>query len=131
MSDYDRPKMSFRLPPIREMLPKIREAYDNRTLQMFNDERTDNPSYNGPCAIGVCMTQEQRNYGDDNEFSVYGVEELIDYGILIGLSGSEIRDLSDLQSEHDSVLWTPPGPNKEEWIAEFGKMLSKLEKKYA
>lgn len=41
-------------------LPKIRKAYDARTLQMFHMSAYDQCTYVGPCAIGICLPEDTR-----------------------------------------------------------------------
>lgn len=117
------PRMTFSLPPIREMLVTIRRAFDNKELQMFNGQSRQG-LYSGPCAIGVCMTEEQREYGDDNEFSMYDINELVDCNIITGLTTEEISDLAVLQMEHESCSVFSKDPKT------FNDVLSLLEKKY-
>jgi hypothetical protein len=130
------PKMSFTLPPIREMLPKIREAYDNKTLQMFRKPGEDGyqafARYNGPCAIGVCMTHEQKDYGDNNEFNEYGLYCLIENNIVVGLDPAESFDITELQAYHDRALNLAYKTYEEHeaQIARFGAFLTMLEEKY-
>lgn len=126
------PEKTFSLPSMSEMLTTIREAFDNKTLQMFTDTY-GSPKYNGPCAIGVCMTQEQRDYGDSNEFFAYTIDELVSYNIVTGLTDEEQYDLLRLQSEHDGACGYADGPYKEDhagMIAEFEAELIRLEEKY-
>lgn len=117
------------LPPLKEMLPIIRKAFDNEDLQMFR--AGDFPqlwAYNGPCAIGVCIPdRETRDYLDSKEDS--SIDYLIDQGIVQVTNQHEVSDIVALQTFHDSVLIRTFDEGKSK-IKEFENLLITLEDQY-
>lgn len=111
------------------MLPIIREALDNKTLQMFTAGEDSECLYSGPCAIGVCMTPDQRAHFDrcPLESSGTGI-----YGFL--RSGAITTDnaeaLKELQSFHDAAV-REVGIVRDKKINEFVDYLAQLEEEYA
>ena len=121
------PKMWIRL-SMTELLLKVREAFDNKTLQMFTDP-SGVGSYQGPCAIGVGLTEEERVYGDNNEFHAYCVDDNVRAGIFIFPTPQESRDAQLLQNAHDNSL-TAIEENLAISRNEFEEVLKSLESKY-
>jgi hypothetical protein len=117
---------------IAKMLPIIREAFQNKTLQMFT--RTDSferCSYLGPCAIGVCLSEEERSILDSGEKTdtTYSIATLITEGYATCDPETGASDIAKLQRLHDiaSRLYAS---RKEERFKDFEEFLSSLEKKY-
>lgn len=119
------------LPPIKEMLPVIRKAYEDKTLQMFQPYSfVACPSYCGPCAIGVCMTEEQRHAADNSACDSYAIDSLISEGVIAENALSEEHDLVSLQRAHDVAFNCSHKGLKGECIKTFGELLTTLEEKY-
>ena len=117
---------------ISEMLPIIRKAFDNKELQYQKEKLVDNigPSclYSGPCAIGVCLTKEQRKYCDSESHGDTSVGYLLAEEIFIA-NEDEADDLRRLQEVHDTQITYFDQVGYDD-IPDFEKFLSELEKKY-
>lgn len=118
---------------LKTMLPTIREAFDNKTLQMFTADEDAECLYAGPCAIGVCIPEDKRSYFDDySGCGATGIGTLIDDS-LIGVSEEERTAIEDLQSFHDAaVRWCfiKESDNYKDAVARFERELSRLEETY-
>ena len=95
-------------------LPKVREAFDARTLQMFNIKPGDNCRYDGPCAVGVCFDPDTRV----SMPNLY-IGRLIDSG-RVTVPVHQRNDWCNLQLIHDLGNRT-----------EFASFLEYLEGRYA
>lgn len=90
-------------------LPIIREAFANKTLQMFNEEQCKaSPSclYQGPCAVGVVLPDDLRLYFDGGISAKHdpvseSVYSLFNEGELD--SGGNDEWWEKLQSLHDAA----------------------------
>lgn len=108
-----------------EMLPKIRAAFDNRELQMFNyDDEDKGCLYQGPCAIGVCLPENVRAEFDNREET--GICVILDEPDLVDYNEEERCDIIDLQACHDSV-YSQRGLRTSD---DFEQFLVHLEQKY-
>jgi hypothetical protein len=95
-------------------LPKIREAFDNKTLQLFHMKPTDKCRYDGPCAVGVCMDPDPRAWIPNNR-----ITRLINQ-FYIKVPEDQVSDWANLQLLHDLGN-----------IPNFANFLTELEAKYA
>ena len=126
---------------LRESLPKIREAFDNKTLQVFT--RGVGPDggcrclYSGPCAVGVCVPEHLRKELDS--FQATEIDCLIDLGA-VSIPEDQAADLVHLQDLHDVALnykmmcYRVDEFSQEEFdnhIASFESLLVSLEEKYS
>lgn len=117
---------------IREALPKIREAFDNKTLQMFvgweSGQDAPKATYSGPCAVGVCMTEEQRKYCDS--LDIYSIRSFFDHRVVETPIEERVHFI-DLQSMHDMAHLGANHPEAhEDRIKTFEEYLISLEKVY-
>jgi hypothetical protein len=111
---------------IKSMLPVIRKAFDEKTLQMFTASADSYCQYSGPCAIGVCLTQDQQRYLDE----LADDSSIINY-IAVGyvtVTG-DASDLSTLQNLHDRCV-TEIAVGQHESVEKFDYMLKQIEEKY-
>lgn len=112
-----------------DMLPIIRKAFDNKELQMFQDDDSGICLYSGPCAIGVCLDKEQQDaldnsfLFDNNNIEVYMNADMIDF------KANQQIDIILLQYYHDNVI-TSKCVNRSIKIQEFDNLLKRLEKEY-
>jgi hypothetical protein len=92
-------------------LPKVREAFDARTLQMFHMSASDPCTYVGPCAVGVCMDPDTR-------VSIPNIPVRNNRWIVV--PPDQESDWSNLQLLHDLGN-----------VANFSEFLEELESRYA
>lgn len=79
---------------------RARKAYENRELQAQNPDRTvDYCSYKGPCALGVSMTEAERNIVEPHDDMSSAISFLI--GGENKLVAGDIEALGELQAAHD------------------------------
>lgn len=125
------------LPPItvslQNVLPKTREAFDNKTLQMFQeDARSARASYSGPCAIGCALPEIARRVLDESQ-SYTSIDYLAQSGLVVIPQG-QLKDLNRLQQLHDNVFaWRvckSPQEDIDRRVKEFENFLIQLEEKY-
>ena len=111
---------------IRDALVKIREAFDNKTLQMFNYEQNIELRYSGPCAIGVCVSPSERTYLDAKarEIMAYSLSDLIDNKIVNTPNNRESVALTQFQEMHDDVCTGTAS------IEDFEDLLVHMERAY-
>lgn len=112
---------------LKTMLPIIRKAFDEKTLQMFTWRPREECLYSGPCAIGVCLTPEQRDEFD--HCSRYGGSASLTYLFSmdkVGCATGEKEDVIRLQRAHDFSI----GGYRKVNSAAFENILIELEKKY-
>lgn len=118
---------------LKEMLPKIRAARDAMTLQMNGPKEEIGPNnckYVGPCAIGVCMTEEEQIFCDSQNRSA--LHSLIEEGIVI-FPEEQKSDALSLQLYHDNAVHTNYDRRYKQYplkVSEFDDFLSGLEVKY-
>lgn len=118
---------------LKEMLPTIRKAFDNKELQMFKRNQRGACLYTGPCAIGVCLTPEEQKILDNGieDFGDSTIDTLYDNGV-VEIDANEFQDIVSLQELHDSAV----SSNKltsdiSEYNQEnFKNFLEELEEKY-
>lgn len=121
-----------------DMLPKIREAFDNKSLQMFTADKLDACLYSGPCAIGVCLSEEMRDYYDNIGLKPFtnddggemwlcvSADDLVGEGVF-SAPEDQRNDLVNLQHTHDMAL----GEGDDSRLHDaFRDLLSELEQKY-
>lgn len=96
------------------MLPVIRKAFDAGELQMQKSD-TDLCCYTGPCAVGVCMPEEDRE-GYDYQGTIIDLLE----NEIVTAPEDQHDDWIDLQHYHDCGN-----------IQHFKEFLVSLEEKYA
>jgi hypothetical protein len=101
---------------LRTMLPVIRKAYDDQSLQLFISEGPC--TYAGPCAIGVCLDPDTR-VSLDNHPTNTEIANLLMEGVVTAPEDQH-QDLCLLQIEHDNGT-----------AEDFGDLLTRLEAKYA
>lgn len=111
------------LPPLKDALPIIRKAFDNKELQMFNEGGSKLPKYSGPCAIGVLLSPEDREFLDKfhPDEAITGIEDII-----IECS-QEAKVFRTLQHYHDVVVTTPNDKVTKAFIELFETKLTSLE----
>jgi hypothetical protein len=112
---------------MRTLLPKVREAFNNKQLQIFQSNYSGKCSYSGPCAVGVGMTEEQRKFCDDRQWP--SVNSLI-VDKVIAIPDRQYDDFRKLQNAHDNCARYSGSEMIEEEISIFGDLLERLEKKY-
>lgn len=99
---------------LRRDLPKIRAAYDAGQLQRQKTLKGQ-ATYDGPCAVGVCLTPEQQTQFENN--APYSILNKFNAGQVTCPEGQR-DDWIRLQVTHD------------DFIHEFGELLTGLEVKY-
>lgn len=116
-----------------EMLPVIRKAFDEKSLQMFNQAQRDSMMcmYAGPCAIGVCMPEDRRAEFDVpfEEHATTGFGALVHFGRFI-VSPDQADDIGQLQKLHDAAVTMSKFDDLEVLFGAFEDHLKHLEKKY-
>lgn len=117
---------------LREMLPVIRTAFDNKELQAFT---TVKPSggiclYAGPCAIGVCIPEDKRAlYDIESARSGTAALTFMANDVFVAPK-DQVHDISELQQKHDAVISDWHGIGEEACLAELDKFIKSLEEKY-
>jgi hypothetical protein len=117
---------------LHEMLPIIRKAFDEKTLQMFTHEPGKYGClYAGPCAIGVCIPEPLRPLLDDgigtnNEFAALS---LFENGSFV-CPENQREDICELQQLHDVCVGYVVDEYQKDRIKDFGDLLERLEAKY-
>jgi hypothetical protein len=118
---------------IRDMLPVIRKAYNEKTLQMFQPETPGGRActYAGPCGIGVCIPEPLRPLLDSGACTDggYSACTLFDSQHFTCEEGQR-EDIELIQELHDSASLARPHAWYDARAAEFGKGLTDLESKY-
>lgn len=113
---------------LKEMLPTIRKAVTEKSLQCYNEfDGYVTPSYCGPCAVGVCLSEKDRSYCDTRE-DAYAIGSMIVTGY-IKAPADQIEDFIKLQRSHDRAC-RPNGEEKAEFIGKFEELVTTLERKY-
>ena len=116
---------------VKDSLPTIREAFENKTLQMFKPYASPKDSkctYSGPCAVGACMTEEERTFCDDQLW--YGVYSLVNNNV-IHTHHKDADVFAVLQNLHDSArLKIENVPEFDRAVKLFGDKLTELEAQY-
>jgi hypothetical protein len=126
---------------LKEMLPTIREAFDNKSLQMFtspsNTTELVRCKYAGPCAIGVCLSEEDRaifDAGVNTSAWTLLSNTLGEEANLFVAPENQHDDIADLQTSHDAATRAKADYSEyyyTERVARFEALLKKLEEKYA
>ena len=117
---------------LKTALPQIREAFDSRNMQLFHDATRLGSAciYAAPCAIGVCLTEEERIFCDEQDMP--GIGSLIDDD-LVQAPANQLQDMSDLQFAHDNAVSNNIIGKEEfyqECVRDFATKLAELEVKY-
>lgn len=118
---------------LKTMLPVIRKAFDEKTMQMFTQPDEEGPrlcKYAGPCAIGVCLTKSQQKRFDNSwrPDSSLAIRTLFQYDWAMA-DENEKNDIVRLQKGHDNSIGVCDNDRKKA-IADFGLLLYTLEKQY-
>src|SRR5690349_10597365 len=89
---------------IKTALPIMRQAFDNKELQMFrvHDRHNRGCYYNGPCAIGVCLPQDLREKLDEN--GVLSFTSVVLNNDITVVNDEEKYDLAAIQRAHDNAV---------------------------
>jgi hypothetical protein len=117
---------------LREMIPVVRKAFDEKSLQMFTAEPGQYGClYAGPCAIGVCLPEDIREALDDGSETDhnYAADSLFIAGYFTCPEGQK-DDIEALQYHHDRCVGPADEEDRTENIRRFGAFLSYLEAKY-
>jgi hypothetical protein len=117
---------------LQEMLPIVRKAFDEKTLQMFTAEPGQYGClYAAPCAIGVCLPEDVRVALDDGSETDhnYAADSLFLFGYFTCPEGQG-DDITRLQYHHDLCVGPPNEEDKANRISDFEAHLSYLEAKY-
>jgi hypothetical protein len=121
---------------MREMLPTIRKAFDEKSLQMFKAEENEGTPgcfYSGPCAIGVCLDEDVQHYLDGLSESL--AEDSTDINTHFNegrvTTGDDPIDWVRMQIMHDGAIgWISDHQRRDKAIKEFEKYLTVMEQKY-
>lgn len=115
MTTIDRRVMKF---SAKIHLPLIRDAFDREALQVFNIGAYRGCTYVGPCALGVCIRPEDREYYDNIEDYIFyddedkdasisaAASDLTNEGLFEFNSNEEADDFITLQVLHDNASTT-------------------------
>lgn len=113
---------------MKDSLPTIRKAFDEKKLQMFVERSAAcSPIYAGPCAVGVCMTEQEQAFCDNR--SEYSISSLMNDEIVI-VPDNEYEDFSTLQMRHDAACIGIDHENYPVRLSDFEEFLVSLEQKY-
>lgn len=98
--------MKIKLPSIHEAKAKIRASYAAGKLarQVYPDMAAMYRVNGAPCAVGVCLTDEEARFLDNCEDD-YGISGQIYKGYVIPHAQEEACWWSDLQDAHDGQQW--------------------------
>jgi hypothetical protein len=120
---------------LRQALPTIRAAFDNKELQMFKNAEGDSGRclYSGPCAIGICIPEENRAELDFPGTGGTSFDSHQRRGIFT-CPPEQHADISELQRLHDALVVDRRYADDEYYarrVADFERLLIDLEDKYA
>jgi hypothetical protein len=126
---------------LREMLPTIRRAFDEKSLQAFTSDGSSGKClYAGPCAIGVCVPEQYRARLDSLSSNPNprpasmlstSIRSLLTFGF-IRAPEDQHADLAKLQSAHDTIVRYKKikASDIENKVSTFERVLLDLEEKY-
>jgi hypothetical protein len=114
---------------MKTALPIIREAFNNKTLQMFHGKGPGTGClYAGPCAIGVCVPEDRRPQLDEG--SSTDIESIVDAGGQIIIPANELSDFARLQGDHDMAVVHSGSEYYDDYVKQFHATLVSFEEIY-